>query len=702
MDRQELIDGINYVPDKYIMYEMKIRGQNTARSTLHSRKKRLLHIFEQETEGAMSEMIFHLPLAEDLKECADFLNEVELEMTVNLEANAVVAEFQLLYLKERVERLPTSPSEKLYTLRLSLLTKIEELEKHFGNVSVAIGQNEQVGAPPVKNLNDFYTRLNSLTMNSAVLNQTSRHSSTGRSQIGQQTNSVTFDQGGRTNSPDGAYAPAYASQRTPSPTQVSQQNTRNVSNLNNTRFTLNASSAPQSYNARGQIWKWNLKFSGDKDEMTANEFIQKVNDLSISRGVSDVQVLDGIPELLTGSAEKWYRTTKRNKPFENFADFAVRFIDDFEPIYKVDTRLEMLKKRLQRPDERVVPYFAHMENEFFSIANTPHAQEQIRIIRKNLLPHFISHLACQQFDSVEELKKACKLIETGQDMIKVQNVSRGNCLIPSTAHNFNAGNPQSNVTTQNAIQRQPSNQYRNNNTNFAAQNKQHQFTNQPVTQFPMQQSFPNQMPSNANNYRNNSHVNSNNASTGYAFPSQNNGGPQQQGTTAQTSYNYVQNRGVANQQQGPIQQSQQYVPRNQNTVSFRNQNQGVQTQASQLPGGPNQYRPQQQYLNQNRQTNRYSQGFQNFTEDLRNDNGQNRSFAQANQNRQNNDAPNNSTKVACTADIPMTTSVQNILDDETIIPVRNDDNFESHLVSTVQDLDSSADGAYDGADLSGN
>lgn len=133
-----MIDGLNYVPDKYIVYEMKIRGMNTRNSTLRSRKNRLLKALQQEAEANFVEMIYHMPLAEDLKECAEFLTEVELEMTANLEANAIAAEYQLLYLKERVEgrTFTCNPIRKIVHDALELVDEDrrngEVFRKYFG------------------------------------------------------------------------------------------------------------------------------------------------------------------------------------------------------------------------------------------------------------------------------------------------------------------------------------------------------------------------------------------------------------------------------------------------------------------------------------------------------------------------------------------------------------------------------------------
>lgn len=371
----EMIDGLNYLPDKYIVYELRARGRSTVNSTMRSRKNRLLEILKRELEaGVLSEMIFHMPLAEDLKECAEFLAEVELEMTIDLEANAVAAEFQLLYLRERVERLPTSPSEKLYALRLSLITKMEELERHFGNVTVTVGQDDVVNAPAVKDFNNIYTRLND-----TISNQGSRHSSIGRSLLDQQCRSVTFEREDPYVPPDGTMIPTCIPQKIPGAAQTSLGHSANMPDLKVTGDTYSVSNVPSALQPSG-----------------------------------------------------------------------------FELVCTVDMGLERVKRRLQRIDEKIIPYLTHMENEFSSVVNPPDTRERIRIIRKNLLPHFVSLTACKQFDSVEELSEACKRVEAAQNSIRTQDTTLGNHLVPISPFDLHTnGSLHSIGAVKNSSQSQP-------------------------------------------------------------------------------------------------------------------------------------------------------------------------------------------------------------------------------------------------------
>lgn len=141
--------------------------------------------------------------------------------------------------------------------------------------------------------------------------------------------------------------------------------------------------------------------------------------------MNENELLNEMSELLEGTAAKWFRTNKHNQVFENFGDFVIRFLQDFEPYYRVDSKLERLKKRLQTTEENVVAFFAHMENEFLMMPFRPSEAEQVRIIRRNLLPHYIKALSRDKFNSVVELKTACQEIELSAEIIKYREENNG-------------------------------------------------------------------------------------------------------------------------------------------------------------------------------------------------------------------------------------------------------------------------------------
>ena len=90
----------------------------------------------------------------------------------------------------------------------------------------------------------------------------------------------------------------------------------------------------------------------------------RVRDLAKSRQVSDQELVSSLPELLEGSAIKWWRVQTRFAPFTSFDEFTRMFLADFQPFNLHQSRLDIIRKRLQKPEESIVNYIAFMRNEF--------------------------------------------------------------------------------------------------------------------------------------------------------------------------------------------------------------------------------------------------------------------------------------------------------------------------------------------------
>lgn len=387
--------------------------------------------------------------------------------------------------------------------------------------------------------------------------------------------------------------------------------------------------------------------------------------------VSQVEIMNGMPELLTGAAANWFRTTVHSKPFTSFSDFASRFLEDFEPFYKVDTRLEMLKKRLQKPNERIVTFFSYVENEFLTMSFTPPKEEQIRIVRRLLLPHFITHLACQSFTDLTELKDACKKIELSYEIVKSQNgvLALEGC---TTTKRHGIGNS-SNQTTHtdnyplNLVNpSRPENTYGNRNPNTynyelngnRNQRPRKPTWNQQLVANPTHFVQNNPRSSAPNNTYNQSYQRNPHNLQFPKYPIQ----PDslQQPPFPQSTYLPV-NPPPQPQQSQPQHRfgtNQNPNAKNQQHVRFQNNNGYPANYSQQPPPQQNSANGQKGYGN-----NRYSSGYQNFYQGMNNNTNQNRTQIPPSANSQTSSGQVNPPKVACltegeTALIPLNLSDQ--------------------------------------------
>lgn len=284
MDQAGIVEGIDSLPDDFIVYEMKIRQQALARSTLASRKRRFLKIFQMEVEsGQMSPMVFHMRLEDDLAACEILLTNVITEMDTNLNVAAEKCEIQLIFLKERIERLPPSPNLELTQRRLTLINRIEELERQFGNVTVptGLGENHPVLQDTIGNHVAQLETFDRPEVSSIQPSRLSANStSVGSNRIGNRQSILSINSQGNCENNGRARSVDAIPNHSTSVTQAT--------NRSNTSPTSNNSVSPNAnillhpaYKSHAQMWKWQLKFSGEQDEMLASVFLQKVKDYAM-------------------------------------------------------------------------------------------------------------------------------------------------------------------------------------------------------------------------------------------------------------------------------------------------------------------------------------------------------------------------------------------------------------------------------------
>jgi len=173
-----------------------------------------------------------------------------------------------------------------------------------------------------------------------------------------------------------------------------------------------------------KIWEWNLKFVGEPNSIPVFEFLQKVKELAKSRGASKSDLFEGSTDLFAGSALKWLRTGLEKKAFRNWDELQGQLLADFEAHDYGESLLDYIKNRLQRNNEKIVIYFANMEDLFLKLGGHVTEHLKMEIIRKNLRAEFIRGLGCTQVSSLNELKSLCQSLESDFKRIATRNDCR--------------------------------------------------------------------------------------------------------------------------------------------------------------------------------------------------------------------------------------------------------------------------------------
>ena len=171
----------------------------------------------------------------------------------------------------------------------------------------------------------------------------------------------------------------------------------NRSFYRNSRNQYRRESAPPSPAVTYDIMrKWNLKFSGSREE-DAENYLTRLNEGGAICPVDDEVLLRLLPFFLLGIALSWYRSMQSTwRTFDQFASaFRSRFSDsDFQ----FELRQE-IHKRTQGPRESVADYLTCMLAMYDRLEPPLSESEEISYAHKNLLPRLQLTIPCHRIYS---------------------------------------------------------------------------------------------------------------------------------------------------------------------------------------------------------------------------------------------------------------------------------------------------------------
>lgn len=181
------------------------------------------------------------------------------------------------------------------------------------------------------------------------------------------------------------------------------------------------------------ISKWGIKFSGES-EVGLNAFLERVNELCESRGVSKEKLFNCATELFEGKALILFRSI-RDKVCD-WENLCVALKQEFLPSDYNERLWEQIKQRTQGDRESIGIYIAYMNN-LFNRLSTPVSEDvKLKIILKNILPYYQTHLTLVKIDSLEHLVELCRKLETSRERIAkfIPPVSDKNVIEPDLAY----------------------------------------------------------------------------------------------------------------------------------------------------------------------------------------------------------------------------------------------------------------------------
>lgn len=146
------------------------------------------------------------------------------------------------------------------------------------------------------------------------------------------------------------------------------------------------------------VYKWNITFDGSSNVL---DFLERLEELRLSRGVDKEQLLRSAPELFTDSALIWYRSIRYSVC--DWDNLVRQLKKTFLPCdYEFDLK-EEISRRSQGAEEKLAIYVSVMENLFNRLSDKPSEAERVKLIRRNLLPACQRALAFHSINSISDL-----------------------------------------------------------------------------------------------------------------------------------------------------------------------------------------------------------------------------------------------------------------------------------------------------------
>ncbi|KAL3274919.1 hypothetical protein HHI36_019700 [Cryptolaemus montrouzieri] len=97
------------------------------------------------------------------------------------------------------------------------------------------------------------------------------------------------------------------------------------------------------------VTKWNLQFSGDSKVISVSTFLDRVEELSCSRHISKLELLDSAIDSFNGIVLTWFRANSKKCTTSNDISFALK--EQFQPYDYDDWLFEEAKGKTQRDNE---------------------------------------------------------------------------------------------------------------------------------------------------------------------------------------------------------------------------------------------------------------------------------------------------------------------------------------------------------------
>lgn len=169
---------------------------------------------------------------------------------------------------------------------------------------------------------------------------------------------------------------------------------------------LNSTQIRPARVSKQPVFKWGLKFSGDTKGLSVSNFLERVEELRVARGISQSELFESSLDLFEGKALLWYRSViKRCRNWDDLSSLLTKHY--LPPDYNARLLQEILS-RTQGPNESIVEYLACM-SALFTRYGKVGPDVQLDITVRNLAPFYTMQLPVVH--SIEKLEQECLKLE---------------------------------------------------------------------------------------------------------------------------------------------------------------------------------------------------------------------------------------------------------------------------------------------------
>lgn len=163
-----------------------------------------------------------------------------------------------------------------------------------------------------------------------------------------------------------------------------------------------------------QVHKWKIRFSGDGQGLSLNEFLHRAERYARGEHVSNEQLYDNIHYLLNSKAESWYWGSIHE--IETWDELVMELKKEFLPRFYDYHLREEIERRVQSRDETINMYINDMKTLFHRAHPPLDEQYKLYIVQRNILPEFGAQLSTVNMRDFEDLVDLCRRIDDAKMM----------------------------------------------------------------------------------------------------------------------------------------------------------------------------------------------------------------------------------------------------------------------------------------------